>query len=182
MSRKLTKQIIGQSLISPIAAPPKARQTAWVPPDRNMVSPPITPLEFPDRRSSVSSNDSADPSFSNDLETSNEYVSLLSDQNMSMAFSNNNFGNWEPMDLPREILPTILKFLDKKSLSRLITVNRSWAEHIIPLLYTHHTFKKTSIKQLKGLINHLQEYPHKYRILDIDYISYIKTLQFKGIV
>jgi hypothetical protein len=179
MSRRLSKQIIGQSLISPIAAPPKARQTAWVPPDRNMmVSPPITPVENTGR-CSYSSNDSGNQL--NEGETSNEYVSLLSDHTVIGAFTND-FGDWEPMDLPREILPLILQFLDKKSLSRLITVNRAWAEHIIPLLYTHHIFKKTSIKQLKGLVVHLQEYPKKYRILDIDYISYIKTLQFKGIV
>lgn len=182
MSRKLSKQIIGQSLISPIAAPPKARQTAWVPPERNMVSPPITPVEAPDRRSSLSSNDSVDPYISNEVDSSNEYVSLLSDQNVYGVFSNNNFGNWEPMVLPRELLPKILRFLDKRSLSRFITVNRQWAQFIIPLLYSHHSFKKTSIKQLKGLTRHLQEYPHKYRILDIDYISFIKTFQFKGIV
>ena len=182
MSRKLSKQIIGQSLISPIAAPPKARQSAWMPPERNMCSPPITPVEIPDRRSSMSSNDSADPVLPQNSEISNEYVSLMSDQVVYGAFSNNNFSNWDPMDLPRELLPNILRFLDKKSLGKLVTVNKEWAQIIIPLLYSHHTFKKTSIKQLKNLTRHLRDYQAKNRIVDIDYLSFIKSLHFKGIV
>ena len=182
MSRKLAKQIIGQSLISPIAAPPKPRQSAWMPPDRSVISPPITPTDSHDRQSSISSRESADQMHSADFEASNEYVSLMAEANMYSAFSNCSFSSWEPMDLPNELLPKILRFLDRKSLGKLITVNKAWAQVIIPLLYSHLTFKKSSFRQLKGLTQHLQEYHQKYRVMDISYISLIQTLQFIGIV
>ena len=168
MSRKHSKQIIGQSLISPISAPPRARETAWAGPEKRSFSPSIDPVD-----------DEISHSIDNDLVQ--EQLSQLSLQPSFPMKQPVVQRDWEPMDLPHEWLPKILAFMDVKTLASFMTVSKLWSSTIFPMIYSHVSFGKNAGKALCGFLKLLAQ-DSQNQCISINYLSHVRSLSIQSIV
>lgn len=199
VSRRPSKQVVGQSLISPISAPPRARQSAWSPPVVSEVSPPgansYEPLTKGHRKSpsadSSASSDSSE-SFPGSLPRGDSHIhhgGASTSSSFGFGYSSRQPSyktpriceELSPMDLPSDLIPRILAFVPTADLYRWMTASKLWSSAIFPLLYSHIHLRKTSGRALHGLRKLLRS-GEQDRPIAISYASHIQTLSFDSIV